>query len=115
MTEPRLKSGLWVRAQLRMADRAGRAFTVLRKGDEDAGTVILKLLGADGRARLLAQATAPDGGLAWHWPLGAEAMPEPDADAYIARQADFDPDIWAVEVQDRAGDYLPDGRILKPD
>ena len=115
MTEPRVKSGLWVRAQLRMADRAGRAFTVLRKGDEDAGTVILKLLGPDGRARLLAQANAPDGGLAWHWPLGTDALPEAEADAYIARQARFDPDIWAVEVLDRAGDYRPDGRILAPD
>ena len=116
MTEPRLKSGLWVRAQLRMADRVGRAFTVLRKGDEDAGTVILKLLGADGRARLLAQATAPDGGLAWHWPLGAEAMPEAEADAYIARQARFRPrHLGGGGVQDRAGDYRPDGRILAPD
>lgn len=115
MTEPRIRSGLWVQAQLRLADREGRSFMVLRKGDADAGVVILKLLGGDGRARLLAQATAPDGGLAWHWPLGADPMAEADADDYIARQARFDPDIWAVEVDDRAGNWQPEGRILGPD
>lgn len=110
--DARVKSGLWVRAQVRICDIAGRPAAILRHGDDDAGAVILKLIGADGRVRLLAQTTAPEGGLAWHRPLGAEPLPETEADAYIARHAEFDPDVWAVEILDRAGDYLPDGRIL---
>jgi hypothetical protein len=112
MAEARLKSGLWVRAQLRMCDLAGRACTVLRHGDDDAGTIILKLLGADGLARVLAQTTVPDGGLAWHHPLGATPMPEAEAEAYIARTAKFDPDIWALEVIDRDGSFAFEGKIL---
>ena len=112
MTEPRIRSGLWVQAQLRLADRDGRAFTVLRRGDADVGVILLKLLDGDGRARLLAQATGPDGGLAWRCPLGAAPMAEAEADGYIARQAKFDPDVWAVEVLDRGGTWRPDGRIL---
>jgi hypothetical protein len=75
--------------------------------------VILKLVGADGTAAVLAQTTAPDGGLAWHRPLGPAPVPEAEADAYIARQAGYDPDIWALEILDRHGTYLPDGRILE--
>lgn len=111
--DARVKSGLWVRAQVRMCDLAGRPAAILRHGDDDAGTVILKLIGADGRVRLLAQTTAPEGGLAWHRPLGPEAVAEAEADAYIARQARFDPDVWALEILDRAGDWRPDGRILE--
>jgi hypothetical protein len=109
----RLKSGLWVRAQVRLCDIAGRPAAILRHGDDDAGVVILKLVGADGTAAVLAQTTAPDGGLAWHRPLGAAPVPEPEADAYIARQAGYDPDIWALEILDRQGTYIPDGRILE--
>ena len=29
--------------------------------------------------------------------------PEADIEAYLARQIRFDPDLWIVEVEDRAG------------
>ncbi|MFT5539687.1 MAG: hypothetical protein ACI82H_001211 [Alphaproteobacteria bacterium] len=112
MAGARLKSGLWVAAQVRLCDRVARACAVLRHGDDDAGTIILKLVGADGLARVLAQATAPDGGLAWRRPLGPAPMPEAEADAYIARTAKFDPDIWALEIMDRDGAFAVDGKIL---
>lgn len=112
MTEPRLKSGLWVQAQLRLADLEGRNFMVLRRGDADAGVVVVKVRDGDGRARLFVQATDPDGGLAWQRPLGSAPAAESEVDDYIARQARFDPDIWAVEVLDRGGNWRPEGRIL---
>jgi hypothetical protein len=113
--ESRLKAGIWVKAQVRLCDIAGRPAAILRHGDDDAGVVILKLIGADGGAHVLAQTTAPDGGLAWHRPLGAAPVPESEADSYIARQAGYDPDIWALEILDRQGTYVPDGRILDGD
>jgi hypothetical protein len=35
--------------------------------------------------------------------LKAEPATEADAEAYLARQIKFDPDIWIVEVEDRGG------------
>ena len=35
--------------------------------------------------------------------LKTEGAAEADAEAYLARQIKFDPDIWIVEVEDRAG------------
>ena len=113
MDQARLKPGIWIKAQLRLCDRAGVTFTVLRRGDGDGGSVLLKILGQDGRADVLAQATAPEGGLAWMRPLGPEPVEEGEADAYLARQGDFDPDIWVLEMIDRAGAYQIDGPILE--
>jgi hypothetical protein len=115
MTAARLKAQLWVRAQMRLCDRAGLPLTVLRRGDPDAGTVILKVVGPDGRAAVLSQATSADGRLAWHRPLGREPVAEGEAEDYIARQARFDPDIWALEIMDRQGIYLPDGVVMEDD
>ena len=112
MDDVRLKPGIWVKAQLRLCDRAGISFTVLRRGDSDGGSVLMKILDGDGRADVLSQATGPKGGLAWMRPLGPEPVEEGDADAYLARQGDFDPDIWVLEVIDRAAVYQIDGPIL---
>ena len=38
-----LNTGLWVSAQVRICDRAFIPATVVRRGDPDAGTVLLKL------------------------------------------------------------------------
>jgi len=35
--------------------------------------------------------------------LKAQPASEADAEAYLARQIKFDPDIWIVEVEDRGG------------
>ncbi len=113
MLEPRIKPGLWVKAQVRLCDRAGIALTVLRRGDADGGSVILKLIGADGRADLLSQTTGPRGERAWMRPLGPDPVAEAEADAYIARQGTFDPDLWVLEVIDRQGAYCIDGAVIE--
>ena len=33
---------------------------------------------------------------------------DPDVDAAASRQSGFDPDIWVIEVEDRAGRHLLD-------
>lgn len=115
MAEPRIRPGIWVKAQLRLCDRAGIAFTVLRRGDADGGSVILKILGPDGDADVLTQTTGPAGGIAWMRPLGAGPVDEAQADSYIARQGDYDPDIWVLEIIDRAGAYTIDGAVMDGD
>ena len=48
VSEPRVKAGIWVAMALRLADQAGRPGAVLRRGDADAGGVLVVLRGRDG-------------------------------------------------------------------
>lgn len=43
MSEPRLKSEIWVKAQLRLCDIAFLPCVVARRGDADAGQVLVKV------------------------------------------------------------------------
>ena len=44
-----------------------------------------------------------DGRLAWFEALDGAAVPDAEADAYIARAAARDPDIWVIEIEHREG------------
>jgi hypothetical protein len=96
MTEARVKTGIAVSAMLRMADLAGRPGMVLRRGDADAGGILLVLRGQGG-ASVLSQARTGEGEAAWMRATGAEPVDEPAADAYVARQVGRDPDLWVLE------------------
>jgi hypothetical protein len=104
MSEPRVKAGLWVSMALRMGDRDGRPGMVLRKGDADAGGVLVALHGREGIV-VLSQVRDARGEVAWMRGTGAAPVDQPAADAYIARQVKFDPDIWVLEFE--APDLLP--------
>lgn len=113
MAEARLRSELTVAACLRAAGVAAHPAVVLRKGDPDAGMVLVKALARDGAAALFGQTRDADGEPAWRRLTGAAPAPEADADARIAREAAIDPDIWVVEVLDDACGHPLNPRILK--
>jgi hypothetical protein len=104
MSEPRVKAGLWVSMALRMGDRDGRPGMVLRKGDPDAGGVLVVLHGRAGMV-VLSQVRSGNDEVAWMRGTGPAPVDQPTADAYVARQVKFDPDIWVLEFE--APDLLP--------
>jgi hypothetical protein len=104
MSEPRVKAGLWVSMALRMGDRDGRPGMVLRKGDADAGGVLVVLHGRDGMT-VLSQVRGGGGEVAWMRGTGEQPVDQPAVDAYITRQLKFDPDLWVLEFE--APDLLP--------
>src|SRR5271154_4800979 len=103
MSEPRVKVGIWVSAALRMADIAGKPGVVVRRGDADAGGVIVLLRGRTGVC-VLSQVRTGSGEAAWMRATGAEPVDDAAADAYISRQVGRDPDLWVVEFE--APDFL---------
>ena len=108
---PRVKAQLWVSIALRMGDIAGKPGAVLRKGDADAGGILVVLHGRDGLC-VLSRMTDPDGGHAWIRATGPDPVPQETADSYVARQLRFDPDLWVLEFE--AHDMIPpfDAKIL---
>jgi hypothetical protein len=104
MTEPRIKAGIWVSMALRMGNGDGRFGAVLRKGDADAGGVLV-VLRHDKEISVLSQVRSGEGALAWMRATGPAPVDQETADAYIARQVKFDPDLWVIEFE--APDLLP--------
>lgn len=98
MSEPRLKSDLRASALLRTANGAGRSGMVLRRGDADAGAILLVLRDRSGRTTVLAQTRTENGAPAWSRGTGADPVPETESDAYVARQVARDPDLWVLEI-----------------
>lgn len=43
---------------------------------------------------------------------GEKPVPEADIEARLAREIRFDPDVWVVEVEDRAGRNFLDGNVV---
>ncbi len=105
----RLKSGIWVAAYLRRCQVEGAFAAVRRRGAEEAGAVFIKISRLDGTADVFGPAPqsafeeARPSDRAFTPCLKLQPAPDADAEAYLARQIKFDPDVWIVEVEDRAG------------
>ena len=95
MEEPRIKAGLWVKMALRMGDIDGRPGMVVRRGDPDAGGILVVLRRRD-EVSVLSQVRAA-GESAWMRATGPAGVDDATADAYIERQVKRDPDLWVVE------------------
>jgi GMP synthase (glutamine-hydrolysing) len=111
--EARLKSGIWIKALIRRCDLAAIPIAVVARGDGDAGAILLKLNGgvAEG-CWVLTQARGQDGELLWMRSTGPLRVAEADADAYIARQRQRDPDIWIVEIEHPEAERVLDGKVI---
>jgi len=111
--EARLKSALQVQALIRRCDLAAIGVAVTARGDPDAGAILVKLCGRDAGATVLAQTRRADGTLGWLRATGAELVAEIDADAYIARQRQRDPDLWVVEIETVVPQTVLDDGIIE--
>jgi len=110
--EARLKSHIQVRALIRRCDLVAISAVVTARGDPDAGAILVKLCGREGGASVLAQARRPEGTLGWLRATGTAPVAESEADAYIARQRQRDPDLWVVEIETTAPDTVLDDGII---
>ncbi len=102
---PRLTSDFWVGAYLRRLDMHNIPAFVTAKGDATAGAVLVKLNTLDGKAAAYQRSFDIEGDRIW---VTLAEGPEAEVDAALARQRDFDPDLWVIEVEDRQGRHLLD-------
>lgn len=100
--QPRLKTGIWVQALIRRCMGEAVPAVVARRGFEDAGAVLLKINGLQGQCYVLAAGTDLDGKRVWRCATGPGLVAESEADGYIAREVQRDPDLWVIEIEDRA-------------
>jgi len=112
LEEPRVKASLWVSAQVRTCNLQALPAVVRRRGDADAGSVLLRLDRLDGYSVLLSQSRDAEGRRAWLMSNAKGAVPDAEAEEYIQRRIKSDPDIWVLEIEDRHGRYQPDAPVI---
>lgn len=107
MSPARLRTDFWVAAYIRRCEVEGAVAVLRRRGAAEAGAVMIKVDRLDGTAVLLGpapQSEAAEGGERGFAPVHREDRIDPAAaEARLAREVGFDPDLWIVEVEDRAG------------
>lgn len=105
----RLKSAIWVAAYVRRCNIEGAFAAVRRRGADEAGAIFVKIAKLDGSAALFGP--APQSAFESSRPnehlfissFDKGFVGEADVEKRIEREIGFDPDLWLVEVEDRAG------------
>ena len=108
MTDDSLNAEFWIMANVRRCNADGVPAMVVRRGDDQAGALIIKVNHLGPGCMVLAPANSMDGRRQWRRATGDDLVPEAEADAYIERQLNMDPDIWVLEIEDRQGRHLVD-------
>lgn len=112
MSEPTLKSKMFVQALVRQCQSHDVFAAVVAKGDEDAGAVLVKLNMFQNGCVVLTQVRTNDGERAWMRGTGPEPVSEREADAYVERQRKYDLDLWVIEIEDRDGRHPLADKII---
>ena len=85
---------------------------LIRRGDEDAGAVLIKVNRVGLGCQVYSQVRDEHGQLAWFAGTGAELVLESEADTYIQRQVSYDADLWVVEVEDPKATFGLSGPVV---
>ncbi|MGB0907822.1 MAG: DUF1491 family protein [Maricaulaceae bacterium] len=100
----RLNISIWISALLRRANSAGAFATIIRKGDELAGAVLVIVRGREpGGLRLYRPATNMQGERIW---LAGPPQSEMDINTAVEKRRAHDDDLWVVEIEDGQGRHF---------
>lgn len=112
----RIRAHIWIGAYIRRLGMESISAVVARRGDADAGAIYIKIATLDGEARVLRPAIAGWDSAAtdrsWSIAFNGESVEERKADEFLARQAEFDSDMWVIEIEDRRGRHGLDDAII---
>jgi len=113
----RLKSELWVSAYLRRCQSEAVPVVVVHRGNAEAGAIFISVDKLDGTVCLYGPApaglTGSDTDRRWVRCLRDRSATPEDVSVYMARQLDFDSDLWILEVEDRAGRHFLDSDLVE--
>jgi len=101
---PKLTARFWVDAYLARLRVFDIPAFVVAHGDDTGGAVLVKLSPLDGTATVFQRSfDLTTGDRTW---IELSSGSEREVDEAITRQRSFDPDLWVIEVEDRAGRHL---------
>lgn len=111
----RLKSGIWISALIRHVQSGGGFATVSARGEESAGAIFLIVNDYSGTLDLIApapQALYESGAVSDRtFETALSRASGEEVEKRLSSERSFDPDIWIVEIEGRAGHDLLDGFV----
>lgn len=105
-----MRSDFWVSAYIRRCGVEGVEAVLRKRGAAEAGALFVKVDRLDGTASLYGpapQVFLDDSGERLFSAVLVNTTPL-DVEERVARELKFDPDLWLVEVDDRAGRHFLD-------
>ncbi len=96
-----IKSILKVKSAIRASFSINKIATVLHTGDEDNGSILLKIRRKDSKSCLLGKSLSVDGKYSWSYMSGniEEWFEENIINEKIDNELKIDPDLWVLELE----------------
>lgn len=104
--EPRLPAHLEVNALIRRAGAEGGFTSVLKKGEQDAGTILLVLTERGANPRVFERMPLADGTRKWTLTRSQDIEQKAEFEKWLARRGAQDDDLWIVELDIANGERL---------
>jgi|FLOH01.1.fsa_nt_gi hypothetical protein len=101
----RLKTEIWIQAQIRRCFIENTPAFVVSRGDVERGGVLLKVNHFEHGCEVLQPTTDMNGGRVWMRLTGDVMVNEHDADDIISKRHQYDMDLWVVEIEDSNGHF----------
>ena len=98
-----------VQALIRHFDRRNISAVVRRSGDDDAGALLIVIDRREKSPSILSEVRNLDGTLEWSERRLAK---NEDLLEILEKQADFDPDIWIIDIDDPDSRVTIDGIVI---
>ncbi len=98
-----LKADIWAMALIRRAQAGGAFACLIRRGDGDAGAVLVKVRRGNESFSLYRAMRNMSGERVW-WSKDYDN--EHAVDDLINARIDDDPDLWIIEIEDRDGRHF---------
>lgn len=112
MSDDRLPAKLYIDAHLRHLNQRGTPYYIVNEGSYAGGTIMLKLFASKNECLVLQQQRDLDGNLGWMSYSGEDKMNEMDADDFIRRTVERDPDVWIIEIEDKGLENPFEGKVF---
>ena len=96
--EERLPAHIEAGALMRRVQAEGGFATVLKKGESEAGTILLVLTENGGNGRIYERMPQLDGTRAWHCSKREDTQNPQEFVNYLERRGAQDHDLWIIEL-----------------
>lgn len=83
---------------LRQVEVEGGFGAVLKRGEREAGTILVVITQRGENARIFERMPDPEGGRKWHCLRSQDSENKQEIDDYLSRRMRQDDDLWIVEL-----------------